>query len=234
MVPGETNVGKPDNYKTLFPLMIKNWRDNWGEGDFPFYFVQIAPFDYGNSSRSYIIREAQFLTLSLPNTGMAVTLDIATVKNIHPPDKQDVGKRLALWALAKNYNKKITYSGPLYKSIKIEKNKAVLSFEEAGTGLIFKESSGETNFLIAGKDKKFVKAKVKVDGKKFNCYPARKLNNLQRSGMNGTMMAKRHYSIKSNFLLLLLKQIIGMIDILFNRFFDFLKIYNHASDGLTK
>ena len=164
---GETNVGKPDNYKTLFPLMIKNWRDNWGEGDFPFYFVQIAPFDYGNSSRSYIIREAQFLTLSLPNTGMAVTLDIATVKNIHPPDKQDVGKRLALWALAKNYNKKITYSGPLYKSIKIEKNKAVLSFEEAGAGLNFKESSGETNFLIAGKDKKFVKAKVKVDGKKL-------------------------------------------------------------------
>jgi sialate O-acetylesterase len=164
---GETNVGQPDNYKTLFPLMIKNWRDNWGEGDFSFYFVQIAPFDYGESARSYIIREAQFLTLSVPNTGMAVTLDIATVKNIHPPDKQDVGKRLALWALAKNYNKKIIYSGPLYKAVKIVKNKAVLSFDEAGTGLIFKESGGETNFLIAGKDKKFFKAEVKVDGKKL-------------------------------------------------------------------
>jgi len=166
---GETNVGQPDNYKILFPLMIKNWRDNWGEGDFSFYFVQIAPFDYGESARSYIIREAQFLTLSVPNTGMAVTLDIATVKNIHPPDKQDVGKRLALWALAKNYNKKIIYSGPLYKSIKILKNKAVLSFDEAGKGLIFKESGGETNFLIAGKDKKFFKAEVKIDGKKINC-----------------------------------------------------------------
>jgi sialate O-acetylesterase len=164
---GETNVGQPDNYKILFPLMIKNWRDNWGEGDFSFYFVQIAPFDYGESARSYIIREAQFLTLSVPNTGMAVTLDIATVKNIHPPDKQDVGKRLALWALAKNYNKKIIYSGPLYKSIKILKNKAVLSFDEAGKGLIFKESGGETNFLIAGKDKKFFKAEVKIDGKKL-------------------------------------------------------------------
>ncbi len=164
---GETNVGQPDNYKILFPLMIKNWRDNWGEGDFSFYFVQIAPFDYGESARSYIIREAQFLTLSVPNTGMAVTLDIATVKNIHPPDKQDVGKRLALWALAKNYNKKIIYSGPLYKAVKIVKNKAVLSFDEAGTGLIFKESGGETNFLIAGKDKKFFKAEVKVDGKKL-------------------------------------------------------------------
>jgi sialate O-acetylesterase len=164
---GETNVRHPDNYKTLFRLMIKNWRDNWGEGNFPFYFVQIAPFDYDKSARSYIIREAQFLTLSVLNTGMAVTLDIATVKNIHPPDKQDVGKRLALWALAKNYNKKIVYSGPLYKSIKIEKNRVVLSFDNTGTGLIFKESGGETNFQIAGKDKRFVKAEVKVSGKEL-------------------------------------------------------------------
>jgi sialate O-acetylesterase len=129
--------------------------------------VQIAPFDYGTSAKSYIIREAQFLTLSVPNTGMVVTLDISTVNNIHPPDKQDVGKRLALWALAKNYNKKIIYSGPLYKSIKIKKGKAELTFDEAGKGLVFKEIDGETNFLIAGKDKKFVKADVKVEGKKL-------------------------------------------------------------------
>jgi sialate O-acetylesterase len=118
--------------------MIKNWRDKWGEGNFPFYFVQIAPCNYKTSAKSYIIREARFLTLSVPNTGMAVTLDFATLNNIYPPDKQDVGKRLALWALAKNYNKKIVYSGPLYKSIKIKKNKAVLAFDDAGTGLMFK------------------------------------------------------------------------------------------------
>ena len=92
---GETNVGRPYNYKDLFPLMIKNWRENWGEGNFPFYFVQIAPYVYSATDKSYIIREAQLSTLSVPNTGMAVTLDIATVNNIHPPDKQDVGKRLA-------------------------------------------------------------------------------------------------------------------------------------------
>jgi sialate O-acetylesterase len=164
---GETNVGSPYNYKTLFPLMIKNWRNNWGEGNFSFYFVQIAPYLYGDADKSYIIREAQLSTLSVPNTGMAVTLDIATVNNIHPPDKQDVGKRLALWALAKNYNKKITYSGPIYKSIKIEKGKAILTFEETDKGLVFKDIKGETNFLIAGADKKFVKAEVKVDGKKL-------------------------------------------------------------------
>ena len=167
---GESNVGQPDNYKILFPLMIQNWRDNWGEGNFPFYFVQIAPFVYGETAKSYIIREAQFLTLSVPSTGMAVTLDIATVNNIHPPDKQDVGKRLALWALAKNYNKKITYSGPIYKSMKIEKDKAALTFDDAGNGLMFKEINGESNFIIAGKDKKFVKANVKVDGRKLIVY----------------------------------------------------------------
>lgn len=164
---GESNAGAPGNYKILFPLMIKNWRDKWGEGELPFYYVQISPFNYDESTRAYVIREAQFLTLSLPNTGMAVTLDIAAPDKIHPPDKQDVGKRLALWALAKNYNKKIVYSGPLYKSMKIEKGKAVLTFDDEGSGLMFKEIDGETNFIIAGKDKKFFKAEVKVNGKKL-------------------------------------------------------------------
>jgi sialate O-acetylesterase len=164
---GESNVVQPYNYKTLFPLMIKNWRDNWGVGNFPFYFVQIAPFVYDETAKSFIIREAQFLTLSVPNTGMAVTLDIATINNIHPPDKQDVGKRLALWALSKDYNKKILYSGPIYKSMKIKKGKVVLTFDEAGKELIFKEINGESNFIIAGKDQKFVKAVVKVNGKKL-------------------------------------------------------------------
>ena len=117
-----------------------------------------------------MIRDAQFRTLSVPNTGVAVTLDIASLATIHPPDKQDVGLRLALWALAKNYNKKVVCSGPLYKSMKIVKGKAVLSFDYVDKGLVIKDSSGATNFLIAGKDSVFVKANVKVDGKKLVVY----------------------------------------------------------------
>jgi sialate O-acetylesterase len=133
---GESNSGKPDNYYELLPLLIKNWREDWGEGNFPFYYVQIAPFIYDPNTRSQVIRDAQFKTLTVPNTGMAVTLDIGEVNNIHPADKQDVGKRLALWALAKSYNKKLVYSGPIYKSMKIRKNKIVLSFDQTGKGLV--------------------------------------------------------------------------------------------------
>ncbi|MDR3625935.1 MAG: sialate O-acetylesterase, partial [Ignavibacteriaceae bacterium] len=164
---GESNSSKAYSYKTLLPLMIENWRGNWGEGNFPFYYVQIAPFTYSQTEKSFIIRDAQFSTLSIPNTGMAVTLDIATVNNIHPPDKQDVGKRLALWALAKDYHKKVTYSGPLYKSMKIDKNKIVLTFNYAGKGLVLKKIKDETNFIVAGEDKKFVKADVTVKGGKL-------------------------------------------------------------------
>jgi sialate O-acetylesterase len=164
---GEANSDLPsdyNNYKIYFPLMIKNWRADWDEKNFPFYYVQIAPYSYGENSKSQMVREAQLLTLSVPNTGMAVTLDIGNVNNIHPADKQDVGKRLALWALAKNYGKDIAYSGPLYKSMEIEDNKIVLSFDYADDGLVLKPINGENNFLIAGKDGNFVKANVKVDG----------------------------------------------------------------------
>ncbi|MHB1688491.1 MAG: sialate O-acetylesterase [Ignavibacteriaceae bacterium] len=164
---GESNSDLPDdynNYKYLFPLLIKNWRANWGERNIPFYYAQIAPWSYGESSKSYMIRDAQRLTLSVPNTGMAVLLDIGSVTTIHPSDKQDVGERLALWALAKNYHKKILYSGPLYKSIKIEKNRIVISFNYAGKGLVLKPQQGLSNFMIAGADKKFVPAEAKVEG----------------------------------------------------------------------
>jgi sialate O-acetylesterase len=167
---GESNSDLPsdyNNYGTMFKLMIKNWRTVWGEGNFPFYFVQIAPWTYPETSKSYVVRDAQFKTLSVLNTGIAVTLDIASLTTIHPPDKQDVGLRLALWALAKNYHKKVLYSGPLYRSMKIQKGKAILSFDDADGGLVVKDSSGNTNFLVAGKDSVFVKANVKVDGKKL-------------------------------------------------------------------
>lgn len=170
---GESNADLPsdyNNYKTLFPLMIRNWRANWREGNFSFYYVQIAPWAYGEKSESYMIRDAQRLTLSVPNTGMAVTLDIASLKTIHPADKQDVGLRLAAWALAKNYHKKVAYSGPLYRSMRIRRGEIVLSFDHADKGLVMKDSLGETNFLIAGKDSVFVKANVKTNGKKLIVY----------------------------------------------------------------
>ncbi len=170
---GEQNTDDPkdyNNYHALFSMLIHNWRTVWGEGNFPFYFVQIAPWKYGSSSKSYVVRNAQFQTLSVPNTGMAVTLDIGSLKTIHPPDKQDMGKRLALWALAKQYHKNVFYSGPLFKSMKIKGNKIILSFNHAGKGLVVKDRNGKTNFIIAGLDKKFVDAQVKVKGKKLIVY----------------------------------------------------------------
>ncbi len=167
---GESNTNKPDDYKYLFPLMIKNWRAAWGEGNFPFYWVQIAPYHYGNGANSAVIRNAQRETLSLPNTGMAVTLDIGTPDRIHPPDKQDVGLRLALWALAKQYGKHVAYSGPLYRSMKVRDGKVIISFNFADGGLVFKPFDGRSNFIIAGKDSVFVKAKVKVEGTTLEVY----------------------------------------------------------------
>ena len=164
---GEANTGEPKFYATLLPLMIQNWRDNWNEGDFAFYLVQIAPYNYGDATKSEVLRESQLKTLSVPNTGMAVTLDIGEPNNIHPADKQDVGKRLGLWALAKNYNKKVVYSGPLYKSMKVDGNKIIISFDYADGGLMLNHIEGVNNFLIAGQDHKFVKADVKIDGKQL-------------------------------------------------------------------
>jgi sialate O-acetylesterase len=160
---GESNTGNPEMYSTLFPLMISNWRDEWESDEFPFYFVQIAPYNYGDLTHSERLREAQLKSLSVPYTGMVVTLDIGNPDNIHPANKKDVGERLARWALAKSYNKNIPYSGPLFKSLKTEENKIILSFDYTGDSLVLKEKNGTNNFLIAGKDKKFIKAIVKVE-----------------------------------------------------------------------
>ncbi len=135
---GESNVGRAKQYTKLFPLMISDWRKHWEEGDFPFYFVQIAPFqNNGDSTLSAELRDAQRRTLTTTtNTGMAVTMDIGDNENIHPADKQDVGKRLSLWALNKIYGKKnIVYSGPLYKSFEIKGNKIIVSFSHTEGGL---------------------------------------------------------------------------------------------------
>ncbi len=167
---GESNSGSPNDYKALFSLMIKNWRADWNEGNFPFYYVQIAPYNYGTDAKSFVIREAQRLTLSDPNTGMAVTLDIAKTNDIHPANKSDVGGRLALWALAKDYHKKLLCSGPLYKSMKTRAGRIILSFDYTGSGLVIKSSTEGTNFSIAGNDSLFVNANVEVNGNKLVVY----------------------------------------------------------------
>ncbi len=164
---GESNVGKAFEYRTLFPDMIKSWRALWDEGNFPFYFVQIAPFDYGEKERSAAaeLREAQLMTLKLPNTGMVVTTDIGgNPKIIHPANKQEVGRRLALWALAKNYGfDSLVYSGPLYQSIDIDNNKAIVHFTHVDGGLIAK-GGPLTWFEVAGNDQKYYPAKAEIKG----------------------------------------------------------------------
>lgn len=164
---GESNAWKPDLYQTLFSKMIEGWRADWEEGNFPFYFTQIAPYRYGGKVESQRLREQQLFTLAVPHAGMAVTLDIGNPENVHPGNKKDVGTRLALWALAKDYKKKVFFSGPIYKSYKIVANKIILSFDYADGGLILKDDKSGANFQIAGEDSVFKIADVKVDGKKL-------------------------------------------------------------------
>jgi sialate O-acetylesterase len=131
----------------------------------PFYFVQIAPFDYGAERNSALLREAQLMTLSLHGTGMAVTMDIGLAKNIHPPNKTDVGRRLALWALARTYGKEVTYSGPLYTGSVVERGKMLLTFAHTGKGLVLRVGKEGNGFQIAGPDSVFLDAQVQVKGK---------------------------------------------------------------------
>ena len=165
---GESNTGQAYAYRKLFPAMIQNWRNDWGQGDFPFFFVQLANFEAivpePAESTWAELREAQLMALSLPNTGMAVIIDIGEADNIHPKNKKDVGRRLALLALAKTYGKDLVYSGPIYKSMKIEGNKIILHFEHIGGGLVAGGGGPLKGFAIAGADRKFVWADAKIDG----------------------------------------------------------------------
>ncbi|MFA6468466.1 MAG: sialate O-acetylesterase [Bacteroidota bacterium] len=157
---GESNTGNPEAYKTLFPLMIRNWREDW-KNDFSFYYVQIAPFQYGARTQSQLLREAQFQTLAVPKTGMAVTLDIGDSADVHPVDKKSVGERLARWALKNDYGKKVTVSGPLYTSYSVSADTIILSFKYAD-GLKVKLHNDRSYFQIAGADSVFKEASVVV------------------------------------------------------------------------
>jgi len=165
---GESNAGRAYQYRKLFPTMITNWRKDWRQGNFPFLFVQLANFmatkpEPGESAWAEL-REAQTMTLSLPNAGMATIIDIGEAKDIHPKNKQDVGKRLALWALAETYGKDIVYSGPLYKSMKTEGGRIRLSFDHVGGGLVTRGDGELRGFAVAGADRKFVWADAEIDG----------------------------------------------------------------------
>ena len=163
---GESNNGEGMLYHEKMKALIHGWRTVWNNPELPFYFVQLAPYRYGGDpERLAGIWEAQAATLSVPHTGMAVTVDIGNVKDIHPRNKQDVGKRLALWALAKTYGKSDTvYSGPLYRSMKVEGDAIRLSFNHVGSGLISRDGQPLSHFTIAGEDSKFVPATATIDG----------------------------------------------------------------------
>lgn len=168
---GESNVSRAEQHFTLFPALIRNWREKWNQGDFPFLFVQLPNFNEAIKEPSdggwARFRESQTAALSVPNTGMAVTIDIGEWNDIHPVNKKDVGYRLALAAQKVAYGEtNIVYSGPLYQSIKVKGNKIILSFSHTGGGLVAKGAEDLNGFAIAGADKKFVWAKAKIENNK--------------------------------------------------------------------
>ncbi|HBG28642.1 MAG: hypothetical protein A2Y10_11865 [Planctomycetes bacterium GWF2_41_51] len=167
---GEGNAGRACQYKKLFPALIKDWRTRWGIDDFPFLFVQLASFR--NPSPVPVenewaeLREAQIDTLSLPNTGMALAIDIGEANSIHPKNKQDVGKRLCLIALEKVYGKKVISNGLMYNNMQVNDNKVILSFDHIYDGLKFKDDR-LLGFSIAGVDKKFKWAQAEIKDNKI-------------------------------------------------------------------
>jgi sialate O-acetylesterase len=168
---GESNTGRAKEYEDLFPTLIKNWRQKWNQGDFPFLFVQLANFMEPKAQPAEsdwaTLRQAQLKTLTLPNTGMAVTIDVGEWNDVHPLNKEAVGNRLALAAKHVAYgDKRIVYAGPIYRSHKIQKNKVTITFDNTGSGLQSKGSDELKYFSVAGADKKFVWAKARIEGNK--------------------------------------------------------------------
>jgi len=158
---GESNAGRADKYRRLFSTMIGQWRKAFGY-EFPFYYVQLAPFNYRGVNAAYL-REAQLETLSVPRTGMVVTMDIGDVRDIHPKNKQEVGRRLALWALAKDYGQDVVYSGPIYREHVVEGNKVRVRFDHVDGGLSTRDGKPPSHFEIAGADKVFYPAQAAIE-----------------------------------------------------------------------
>jgi len=166
---GESNAGRAEQYRTLFPDMIRNWRRDWNNNDFPFLAVQLAPFmavkDQPSDSSWAELREAQWLaTQTLPKVGMAVITDVGDPKDIHPRKKQPVGERLALAARGIAYGEKIEFSGPLYRAQTVRDGKIIVHFDHVGKGLEARDGALK-GFAICGEDGKFVWAKAEIVGK---------------------------------------------------------------------
>jgi sialate O-acetylesterase len=163
---GESNASpeRAPMYAAMFSTMIRDWRRAWGIGDFPFLFVQLANYKSGPNSRWPELREAQLQTLSLASTAMAVTIDIGEPGNIHPRNKQEVGRRLALAARAVAYGEKLEYSGPLFRAAAPEPGALRLWFDHAGVGLEAKEGAPLKGFEVAGANRRFVAAEARIDG----------------------------------------------------------------------
>jgi sialate O-acetylesterase len=165
---GESNVGRERQYRTLFPAMIADWRQAWGEGNFPFLFVQIAPY----SGMTPEIREAQLLAWQhTTNTAMAVTIDCGDADDIHPAHKQPVGARLALAARALAYGETIEYSGPVFESLTIKNSEATVHFTHIGGGLAAKGGPLQ-GFTVAGEDKVFRPAQAEIHGQTIVVHSA--------------------------------------------------------------
>jgi sialate O-acetylesterase len=165
---GESNTDRPGEYAALFQALINNWREKWQCGILPFIYVQLPnymkPCEEPSESKWAILREAQLAALTMPNTGMAVAIDIGEWNDIHPMNKKDVGHRLALWAQKLAYNdSNVVYSGPLFRSMEIRNSKAILSFSCAGSGLAVRGGGELKNFAIAGADKNFVWAEARIE-----------------------------------------------------------------------
>ena len=166
---GETNVGRAAQYERVMATLIRDWRERFGVGDFPFLIVQLASFlerrDAPADSEWARLREAQsHVSRNVARSGLAVTIDIGDAKDIHPKNKQDVGERLALVALARVYGRKLEYSGPTYRSMRVEGERVRLSFEHASGGLVAKGGGRLAGFTVAGDDGRFVWADAEVEG----------------------------------------------------------------------
>jgi len=172
---GESNAGRPVEYRELFPALIRDWRHNWQQGKFPFLFVQLPNFmetkkDPGESNWA-LMRESQVKTLSVPNTAMAVAIDLGEWNDVHPLNKKDVGKRLAIAAQKVAYkNKKIISSGPIYQSMKIKDNKIILTFTNSGGGLQIKGNRDLCYFAISGTDRRFIWAQARIENNKVKVW----------------------------------------------------------------
>jgi sialate O-acetylesterase len=174
---GESNAARAFQYQTLFPALIRDWRTSWKVGDFPFYFVQLANYQPTKPEPSEDawaeLREAQLMTLSVPNTGMAVTIDIGDAGDIHPRNKQEVGRRLALIARAKLLEENIEYSGPIYNFMEVIDNKIRISFSHTGSGLVTRNNEELKGFEIAGQDRKFYWANAQIDNNSVTVWNPR-------------------------------------------------------------